>query len=67
MTVGFVIVSAAARSTGRLSTHERHHIKQYSALGPFFLPLYFGLAIRYGYQAPPDGDPREAGRGRVAR
>jgi hypothetical protein len=52
MTVGFVVVSAAPL-TGRLSTHERHHIKQYCALGPFFLPLYFGLAVRYGYQRHP--------------
>ena len=52
MTVGFVIVSAVPL-TGQLSSHERHHIKQYSALGPFFLPLYFGLAVRYGYKRHP--------------
>jgi hypothetical protein len=52
MTVGFVVVSAAPL-TGRLSAHERHHIKQYCALGPFFLPLYLGLAVRYGYRRHP--------------
>lgn len=52
MTVGFVIV-AASPVEGTLSAHERHHLKQYGALGPFFLPVYFGLAIPYGYQRHP--------------
>lgn len=52
MTIGFVIVSAAPL-TGTLSTHERHHIKQYSVFGPFFLPVYFLLAIPYGYRRHP--------------
>lgn len=52
MTVGFVIVSATPVS-GRLSTHERHHIKQYSVLGPLFIPVYLGLAIPYGYKRHP--------------
>jgi len=52
MTVGFVIVSAIP-VTGRLSTHERHHIKQYCVLGPLFIPLYLGLAIPYGYKRHP--------------
>ena len=52
MTVGFVIVSAVP-VTGRLSAHERHHIKQYSVLGPLFIPVYLGLAIPYGYKRHP--------------
>jgi hypothetical protein len=52
MTVGFVIV-AAIPVTGRLSVHERHHIKQYCALGPLFIHVYLGLAIPYGYQRHP--------------
>jgi hypothetical protein len=52
MTVGFVIVSAVP-VTGRLSAHERHHIKQYCALGPLFIPVYLGLAIPYGYKRHP--------------
>jgi hypothetical protein len=52
MTVGFVIVSATP-VTGRLSVHERHHIKQYCALGPLFIPVYLGLAIPYGYRRHP--------------
>lgn len=52
MTLGFVIVSAMPL-TGRLSTHERHHIKQYSVLGPLFIPVYLGLAIPYGYKRHP--------------
>lgn len=38
---------------GRLSIHERHHIKQYCALGPLFIPVYLGLAIPYGYRRHP--------------
>ena len=52
MTIGFVIVSAAPL-TGTLSMHERHHIKQCCVLGPFFLPVYFLLAIPYGYRRHP--------------
>ncbi len=52
MTVGFVIVSARPL-TGRLSTHERHHIKQFCAWGPLFIPAYLGLAIPYGYKRHP--------------
>lgn len=52
MTVGFVIV-AAVPVAGRLSTHERHHIKQYCSLGPLFIPVYLGLAVRYGYTRHP--------------
>ncbi|MGZ5295757.1 MAG: hypothetical protein ACXWDU_03660 [Actinomycetota bacterium] len=52
MTIGFVIVSAAPL-TSRLSTHERHHIKQYCAWGPLFIPVYLALAIPYGYRRHP--------------
>ncbi len=52
MTVGFVIVSAIPLG-GRLSAHERHHIKQYCVLGPMFIPVYLGLAIPYGYKRHP--------------
>jgi hypothetical protein len=52
MTVGFVIVGALPVE-GQLSRHEHHHIRQYCALGPFFLLVYFGLAIPYGYQRHP--------------
>jgi hypothetical protein len=52
MTIGFVIVSATP-VTGPLSTHERHHIKQYCAFGPLFIPVYLGLAIPYGYRRHP--------------
>lgn len=52
MTVGFVILSAEP-VTGRLLAHERHHVRQYCALGPLFLPAYFLLAIPYGYRRHP--------------
>ena len=52
MTIGFVIVSAIPVS-GRLFAHERHHNKQYCALGPLFIPVYLGLAIPYGYERHP--------------
>lgn len=52
MTVGFVIVSAEP-VTGRLLAHERWHIRQFSAWGPFFIPVYLVLAIPYGYRRHP--------------
>jgi hypothetical protein len=52
MTIGFVIVSAEPVE-GTLGAHERHHIKQYCAFGPLFLPVYFLLAIPYGYRRHP--------------
>jgi hypothetical protein len=52
MTVGFVIVSARP-VTGTLLRHEQQHIRQYCAWGPLFIPVYFALAIPYGYQRHP--------------
>lgn len=52
MTVGFVVLSAAPVE-GTLLAHERHHVRQYRALGPLFLPLYFLLAIPFGYRRHP--------------
>jgi hypothetical protein len=52
MTIGFVIVSARPM-TGSLLVHERHHIRQYCAWGPFFIPAYLVLAILYGYRRHP--------------
>jgi hypothetical protein len=52
MTVGFVIV-AAVPVEGRLLLHERHHIRQYMAWGPFFIPVYLLLAIPFGYKRHP--------------
>jgi len=52
MTVGFVIVSASELE-GRLLAHERHHVRQYLAWGPLFLPVYLLLALRYGYRRHP--------------
>jgi hypothetical protein len=52
MTVGFVIISAQP-VTGRLLTHEQHHIRQFCAWGPLFIPVYFLMAIPYGYRRHP--------------
>jgi hypothetical protein len=52
MTVGFVVVSARPVE-GTLLAHERHHVRQYCALGPLFLPVYFLLAIPFGYRRHP--------------
>ena len=52
MTVGFVIVSSV-RVEGRLLAHERHHVRQYMAWGPLFLPVYLALAIGFGYRRHP--------------
>ncbi|HEY6566402.1 MAG TPA: hypothetical protein VI341_02695 [Actinomycetota bacterium] len=52
MTVGTVIISAQP-VTGRLLQHERQHIRQYRVWGPLFIPVYFLLAIAYGYRRHP--------------
>jgi hypothetical protein len=52
MTVGFVILSARPL-TGTLLAHELHHIRQYEAWGPLFIPVYFLLAIGFGYRRHP--------------
>lgn len=52
MTIGFVIVSAQPVD-GTLATHERHHIRQYAAWGPLFIPVYLVLALFFGYRRHP--------------
>ena len=52
MTVGFVVVSASPVE-GALLAHERHHVRQYCALGPLTIPAYLGLAIVFGYRRHP--------------
>lgn len=52
MTIGFVIL-AARPVTGTLLAHERHHIRQYCAWGPLFIPVYLVLAIPFGYARHP--------------
>jgi hypothetical protein len=52
MTVGFVVLSAVPVE-GRLLAHERHHVRQYCAWGPLFIPVYLVLSIPYGYARHP--------------
>jgi hypothetical protein len=52
MTVGFVILSAVPLD-GPLLTHERHHVRQYMAWGPLFIPAYLVLAVPFGYRRHP--------------
>jgi hypothetical protein len=52
MTVGFVIVSGRPL-TPALLAHEQHHIRQYCAWGPLFIPVYLALAVPYGYRRHP--------------
>lgn len=52
MTIGFVVVSAVPVE-GHLLAHERHHVRQYCAWGPLFIPVYLLLAIGYGYHRHP--------------
>jgi hypothetical protein len=52
MTVGFVIISTQS-VTGRLLKHEQQHIRQFCVWGPLFIPVYFLLAIPYGYRRHP--------------
>ncbi len=52
MTIGYVVVSARPLE-GRLLAHEQHHIRQFERWGPLFGPVYFALALRYGYRRHP--------------
>src|SRR5438874_13158509 len=52
VTIGFVIVSARPVE-GQLLAHERHHVRQYCAWGPLFIPVYLLLAIPHGYRRHP--------------
>ncbi len=52
MTIGFVIVSAVPVE-GTLLAHERHHVRQYMAWGPLFIPVYLALAVPFGYRRHP--------------
>lgn len=52
MTVGFVVVSAHPLE-GHLLEHERHHVRQYCAWGPLFIPVYLLLAVPFGYRKHP--------------
>ena len=52
MTIGLVVLSAVPLE-GRLLAHERHHVRQYMAWGPLFIPAYFLLAIPFGYRRHP--------------
>ena len=52
MTIGFVVLSARPLE-GKLLAHERHHVRQYTAWGPFFIPAYLVIAVRYGYRRHP--------------
>jgi hypothetical protein len=52
MTIGFVIVSNVPVE-GTLLVHERAHVRQSMVLGPLFIPVYFLLAVPYGYRRHP--------------
>lgn len=52
MTVGFVVVSARPLE-GTLLTHELHHVRQYCAWGPLFIPAYLLVALVRGYRRHP--------------
>jgi hypothetical protein len=52
MTVGFVVVSARPLE-GKLLAHELHHVRQFCAWGPLFIPTYLLVAIVRGYRRHP--------------
>jgi hypothetical protein len=52
MTLGFVIVSNVPVE-GAILEHERAHVRQSMALGPFFVPAYLLLAVAFGYRRHP--------------
>ncbi|MBL8328813.1 MAG: signal peptide prediction [Rubrivivax sp.] len=40
LTLGHVILAVSAAEADRLGAHERSHVRQYEAWGPFFVPAY---------------------------
>jgi hypothetical protein len=40
LTLGHVILAVSAAEADRLGPHERYHVRQYEAWGPFFVPAY---------------------------
>jgi len=50
---GGAIVFDRGPRGGHLLVHERHHIRQYMAWGPLFIPVYLALGIPYGYRRHP--------------
>jgi hypothetical protein len=65
MTAGFVVVSARPVE-GTLLLHERHHVRQYCAWGPLFIPVYLLLAIPFGYRRHPMELAAQRAAGEVA-
>jgi hypothetical protein len=51
-TFGFVVISVKPLQ-GYLYEHERHHVRQYSVLGPMYLPIYGVLFLFHGYRRHP--------------
>jgi hypothetical protein len=52
MTIGFVVIGTQ-RVHGPLLDHELRHVRQYCRWGPFFLPVYGLLYLRFGYDRHP--------------
>ena len=52
ITIGFVILSARP-VTGTLEWHERHHVRQFAAWGPLFIPVYLVVGVIRGYRRHP--------------
>jgi len=52
ITIGFVVISSEPVE-GALLAHERQHVRQFCAWGPFMIPAYLVLAIPYGYRRHP--------------
>lgn len=45
ITLGHVILASSARQAERLAAHERGHVRQYEAWGPFFVPAYLLASV----------------------
>jgi hypothetical protein len=52
ITFGHVVLSNRP-VTGRLLAHELHHVWQYEALGPVYLPIYLLVWVFTGYRRHP--------------
>jgi hypothetical protein len=52
MTLGIVVI-AGVPLQGTLLRHELHHVRQYRAWGPLFIPVYLILFLLFGYRRHP--------------
>jgi hypothetical protein len=71
MTLGHVVLGRDVSNLDRTRAHEREHVRQYEAWGPFFLPAYLAASVmaltrgRHYYRDNPFEQAARAGEDRA--